>query len=260
MSRFREALKDISDRVSLPHRARARVLLEIAGDLDELYRTLRDRGASEEDAERQALERLDLSEEAIRALARVHGGWFRRLSDAVAERAGNRWESTALGVLVVGAVFLSGAVLQGVPMARAAGTWLAPVGCAAAAALAIGAWKAWILWLRRDHRPNGLHRGLGTMLGLAVLQLFLAFGGVGTTAWRTLRAIRLDPSLAGTSTLAWLLEALALLVLGLSLALISGLLWFLLLGRVDAIERAEAETLLALGAAPRGTTDTTNTR
>jgi hypothetical protein len=250
------ALNDISARVSLPQRARARVLLEIAGDLDDLYLAFRARGASEEEAERQALERVDLSDEALRALAGVHGGWFRRLSDAVAERAGSRWEAVTLGLLVVAAVFLSGAVLQAAPMARAAGPWLLPVACVAVASLGIGAWKAWVLWLRRDHRPRGLRNGLGTLLALTVLQPFLAFGGLWAGAWRALRAIGLEPALAGAATMTWLLSALALLVLGLSLAVLGGLLWFLLLGRVDAIERAEAATLLALDAAPGGPTNT----
>jgi len=256
MSRFREALSDISARISLPQRARARVLLEIAGDLEDLYRAFRARGASEEEAERQALERVDLSDEALRALAWVHGGWFRRLSDAVAERAGSRWEAVTLGVLVVAAVFLSGAVLQAAPMARAAGRWLLPVAGAAAVSLGIGLWKGWVLWLRRDHRPGGLRSGLGALLALTILQLFLAFGGVWVGAWRTLRAIRLEPALAGAATMTWLLGALALLVLGLSLAVLGGLLWFLLLGSVDAIERAEAATLLALDAVPEGPTNT----
>ncbi len=122
----------------------------------------------------------------------------------------------------------------------------------AATTLGIGTWKAWVLWLRGDHRPHGLHTGLGTMLGLSVLQLFLAFAGLGATAWGTLRAVRLEPALAGPSTLQWLLSALALLVMGLSLALVGGLVWFFLLGRVVSIERAEAATLLALDAPPDG--------
>ena len=244
MSRFAASLREISGRLNLPQPARARVLTEIAGDLDDLYQAFLERGASEEDAERQALGRIDLSDDALRGLARVHGSWFRRLSDSIAERAGSRWELALVGLLVLLAVFLSGAVVQAVPISRAAGPWLIPVACAAVATLGIGAWKAHVLWLRGDHRPKGLRTGLGAMLGLSVLQLFLAFTGVWVTAWSTFRALRLDPTQAAIMTMHWLLGVLALLVMSLSLALVSGLAWFILLGKVASIERAEAAALL----------------
>jgi hypothetical protein len=244
MSRFAGALKEISERVSLPQPARRRVLIEIAGDLDDLYRAFLERGASEEDAEREALGRIDLSDEVLRELAAVHGGWFRRLSDAVARRAGSQWELGLLAGLVLAGVFLSGAVLQAVPIARAAGGWIYPVTFVALVTTGIGAWKALVLWPLGDHRPRGLHRGLPAMLGLSVLQLFLAFGGLWFTAYSTFQAIRLEPSQASGMTLQWLLGALALLVMGLSLALSGGLAWFVLLGKVSSIEKIEATTLL----------------
>jgi hypothetical protein len=217
MSRFAASLREISGRLNLPQPARARVLTEIAGDLDDLYQAFLERGASEEDAERQALGRIDLSDDALRGLARVHGSWFRRLSDSIAERAGSRWELALVGLLVLLAVFLSGAVVQAVPISRAAGPWLIPVACAAVATLGIGAWKAHVLWLRGDHRPKGLRTGLGAML---------------------------EPTQAAITTMHWLLGVLALLVMSLSLALVSGLAWFILLGKVASIERADAAALL----------------
>jgi hypothetical protein len=250
MRRFAGALRDISERVSLPYPARARVLIEIAGDLDAVYASFRARGATPDEAEREALERVDLSDDALRALVRIHGGWLRRLSDALAERAGSRWEAALVGLLVLGTIVLSGAVLEAAPMSRAAGSALLPVAAAAVAAWAVGAWKAHRLWLRGDHRPRGLRRGMGTLLALTLLQLFLAFEGVGATGLGAVRAIRLEPAMAGPATLAWLLSALALLVMGTSLTLLAGLVWFLLLGKVASIERAEAATLLALSAFP----------
>ena len=199
MSRFAGALRGISERLSLPQPARARVLLEIAGDLEEIYRILLERGVTEEDAAREALDRIDLSDEALRGLARVHGGWFRRLTDSIAERAGSRWNLALLGLLVLGGIALSGTVLQAVPMSRAAGRWLIPVFCAAVATLGIGAWKFYVVSLRGDHRPGHLRRGMGAILGLSVLQMFLAFVGLWVSALGTLRALGTDPADAGAS-------------------------------------------------------------
>lgn len=247
MSRFGGVLEDLSDRLSLPHRARVRVLLEVAGDLEWLYEELVGRGLSEEEAARRAVEQVDLSGETLRALVGVHGGWYRRLTDRVGERAGSRWEAVLLAALIAAGLVSSGAALQALPMARAAGLSLVPVALVAAITFGLGAWKGYLLWLRRDHRPGPLHRGLGAMFGSVVLQLFVAFAGIWVTGAGTVRSIGAAPDAAGALTFEWLLSALALLVLGLGLALVGGLLWFLLLGRVTAIERAEAEALLPAG-------------
>lgn len=247
MSPFASALRELSDRLSLPQPARARVLMEVAGDLEALRQALVDRGLSPEEAEDQALERIDLSDDAVRSLVQVHGGWFRRVTDSIGERAGSRWEAVLLTALILVGLLLSGSVLHAIPLAREAGASLAPVALAAAVAFGIGAWKAYVLWIRADHRPRGLHDGLGPLLGAVVLQLFLAFAALGFTALTTVHAIRVAPEAAGPTTFHWLLEALATLTMSLSLALSGGLVWFVLLGKVAAIERSEAETLLPEG-------------
>lgn len=247
MSRFGATLGALSDRLSLPQPARARVLMEVAGDLEALYAELVERGLSSGEAVEVAVERVDLSDEALRGLVRVHGGWLRRWTDRVGERAARRWETVLLAGLVLAGVGLSGSVVGALPMARAAGVSLVPVSLVAAVALGLGIWKAHVLWIRRDHRLRGLYRGLGGMLGAVVLQPFLAFGAIWVTGWRTSRAVRLSPETAGAMTFDWLFGALALLVMGLGLALLGGLLWFLLVGRVASIERAEAAMVLPDG-------------
>ena len=245
MSRFAGTLRDLSERLDLPQPARARVLTEVAGDLEDLYQLYLERGSPEESAEREALGRLDLSDEALRGLARVHGGWFRRLSDSISERAGSRWETGLLGLLVLGTIALSGAILNAVPMSRSAGVWLAPVVGAAVIVIGVGVWKLYTLSLRGDHRPRRLRTGLGAMLGFSVAQFFVAFVGLGSSAIQALRGLGVDPAQAGPLTLQWFQSALALLVMSMSLALVGGLFWFFLLGKVTSIEHDEAAALLA---------------
>jgi len=245
MSRFTAVLRDLSDRLSLPQPARSRILLEVSGDLEALFQSFLERGLSEEDAEREALAHIDLSSDAIQDLGRVHGGWFRRFVDTLAHRAGPRWERALLVLLILGGVVLSGSLLNAVPMSRAAGIWLLPVGCAALGALIVAVWKGYVLLLLRDHRPRRLRRGLGALVGLSVLQVFLAFGGVWFTGIGAVRLITHEPLQAGVVTMQWLQHSLALLILGLSLGLLGGLVWFFLLTRVVSIEHQEATALLA---------------
>lgn len=244
MSRFGGTLQELSRRLSLPHQVRSRVLLEVSGDLNDLFETFLNRGYPEAEAEREALSHVDLSDETLRELARVHGGWFRRFTDMIAERAGHRWERALAVLLVAAGLVLSGALVQAVPMSRAAGPWLLPVLVAALVSAALGLWKAYGLWLRGDHRPQTLHAGLGVMLFMAVLELFLAFGAVGLSALQVVRAMGSAPERSGLMTMEWLLASLALLVMSLSLAMVGALAWFFLAGRVATIERREAAALL----------------
>jgi len=244
MSRFTPALRALSERLRLPQAARSRILLEISGDLDDLFRTCLERGLSEEEAEREAMSRVDLSEEALDDLCRVHGGWLRRVADTLARTAGPVWERALLVVLALGAVGLGGGVLQAVPMSRAAGVALVPVVAVALAGLAAGIRKAWVLMVLGDQRPARLRSGLDAVLGLSVLQIFVAFGALWVTAVGAFRSTAREPLQAGLMTMHWLQSSLALLVVSLSLAIVVGLLWFFLLINVVSIEHREAAALL----------------
>ncbi|MCG6957971.1 MAG: hypothetical protein LJF04_18420 [Gemmatimonadetes bacterium] len=250
MNRFAHVLRQLSERLSLPQPARCRILLEISGDLEELFRSYLEKGLSPEDAEREALSHVDLSDEALEELGRVHGGWFRRFADGLAGRMGPIWERALLVALGLGGVVLGGGVLRAVPMSRAAGLWLVPVAGLALVGLAVGARKAWDLFVRRDHRPVRLRSGLDAIVGLSVLQVFVAFGALWVTAVGAIRGTEGQaPRAVGLMTMHWLQSSLALLVLSLSLAIVVGLVWFFLLMHVVSIERREAVALLGAWAA-----------
>lgn len=244
MSRFTPRLRELSERLSLPQAARARILLEVSGDLEALFRRYVEKGLSEADAEREALSRIDLSDEALEELCRVHGGWFRRFVETLAHRAGPTWERLLLIGLAVAALVLSGVLLQAVPMSKAAGVGFIPVAGVTLAALSMAAWKVWELFLVRDHRPARLRFGLDALVGLSVLQVFLAFGALWVSAVHVFRSTTTAPAQAGLATMGWLEGSLALLVLSLSLAIVVGLVWFFLLTRVVSIEQREATALL----------------
>jgi hypothetical protein len=250
MNRFAPELRRLSGRLSLPQPARCRVLLEISGDLEDLFQSYRDKGLPPEDAEREALNRIDLSDEALAELRRVHGGWLRRFADGLAGRMGPTWERALLAALGLGGVVLGGGILRAVPMSRAAGLGLVPVAGLALAGLAIGAGRVWNLFVRGDHRPARLRAGLDAIARLSVLQLFVAFGALWVTALGAVRATEgRAPRAVGLMTMHWLQGSLALLVLSLSLAIVVGLVWFFLLMHVVSIERREAVALLGAWAA-----------
>ena len=72
MSRFAEVLTRISAGLDLPQATRSRILLEMAGDLEDLYQHHRSQGLDEAQATRRAEEAFVASDEALKHLAHIH--------------------------------------------------------------------------------------------------------------------------------------------------------------------------------------------
>jgi hypothetical protein len=95
MSRFAKVLNKVSDALDLPQPTRSRIVLEMAGDLEDLYQHHLAQGLDEEQAARRAEEAFAASEEALKHLSRIHesGGG---LADRVVLQAGSWWEKALL--------------------------------------------------------------------------------------------------------------------------------------------------------------------
>ncbi|HUF75232.1 MAG TPA: hypothetical protein VMM35_03095, partial [Longimicrobiales bacterium] len=79
-ARFDEALRAAAAALDLPQPDRARILEEIATDLEELRAELVLRGVPEGQAEARAVELLAPSDAAVRALVHVHEPRYRSLT------------------------------------------------------------------------------------------------------------------------------------------------------------------------------------
>ncbi|MCP4574654.1 MAG: hypothetical protein GY838_20075 [bacterium] len=244
MNRFNDTLRRTSDRLDLPQPARCHVLLEIAADMEDLFAALQARGLDEESARRQAIEDTDLSEESLRELTRVHAGPVRRVLDRLSDRALQRWERILLVAVVALTLYAAGGWAVGGQLFRDSGPVAWPVLAAALGVFVTAASKFYQLFLKQDHAWRRLHRGLGSVLGLSVLIMFLGFAGT----W--LEVFRLAGEAAGSDQhvmffmMRWALRSTALLQLSLGLALLGGLAWFGLAGKVNRIARDEAALLL----------------
>ncbi len=246
MSGRETVLAALAERLDLPQPARSRVLLEVAGDLADLEAAYRARGLEPGEARARALERLDLSEEAVRDLVRVHGSRLRRALDRLGETGRRRGERIALlallGFLVLGTGAL--APTPGLLADSGPGVWL--VAAAAIPGLLLAATKAYAIWGRDAHDPRRLRRGLDVLLLLAGLSA--AVGLVGW--WLGLREVAVAAEAAPQAALglglAWLVSGSATVVVGIQAAVALGLTWLALAGKISRVEREEAD-LLTLG-------------
>ena len=102
MSRFTEALSETADRLTVPQSVRSRILLEVAADMDDLYKAYTDRGLEGEAAREAVLEHFDLSDEALEDLVRVHASPIQGVLNGLSGQPGQGWEKTVLAGLVIG--------------------------------------------------------------------------------------------------------------------------------------------------------------
>ena len=244
MSDSRCVIQDLADRLELPQPARSRVLIEVAADLADLEAAYVERGATPEQARTRAIERLDLSEDAIRELVHVHGSPVRRFLDRFSEQGRRRGERVALLALLLFLVFGTRALAPSRSLLADAGPELWIICAAAIPGALVAAAKAYALWGRDEHDPRRLRAGLDAILALGALT-----AATGLALWwlglrRVATAARSDPEAGVGYVIEWLTHGSALVVVSFQAAILLGVLWLILSDRTAQTERGEAELLL----------------
>jgi hypothetical protein len=99
MSRFNVFLHRTGERLALPKATRSLILVEIASDLEDLFQHYLQEGLSEEEAAAKAEEKVDMTDEALTELVRIHSearGW----TDRIVRRVQPFWERIAMALIV----------------------------------------------------------------------------------------------------------------------------------------------------------------
>lgn len=104
MESFGRVLRRVDRELEVPEPERSRLLLELAGDLEELYRAYRRRGCSEDEARRRAEDWMAPDGGSIDELRRLHTPLAGRLLDALSDVARSRLETAVFTVLALGVV------------------------------------------------------------------------------------------------------------------------------------------------------------
>lgn len=250
MSRFADILGALSDRLDLPQPARSRLLIEIADDLEDLFEHHRRQGLSEAEARRRAIETCDLSDEALQGLATVHASGIRRLLDRLGEQAGSRgeWLLFLMSMLCALAVGIPTVLTSNVIGSASLAVW--PILACAAGALLLAAWRLHVVFVRRDHRPRRLRRGLHAILALALVGLVLGVCDYVLETYLTALAIRADVDHLFPLLVLWLQRVTAMWIVCLLATIVSATFWFVLARKVACIERLEAAALMVRDSMP----------
>lgn len=252
MERFRRVLRRAERRLEGPEPGRSRILAEMAGDLEDLYRAYRDRGLDEDEARRRAEEWIAPSPGALESLRAVHLPFFDRLLDRLGGSRRGRVELalvTLASLLAVGLGVL-GALRSGTLSSSPSGLWI--VAGFLAGGLGLGLRQGYALFVRGDRLRGGWRDGVDRVLAAAV-----AAGLTGLLAGglRLSRAGIAGDGGAGAVPWPEIATATGLAGLALSGALLLALLWLALRVQARRVRRARRRLRELMGP-----TDLTETR
>ena len=244
MSRFTQILSELDSRLTVPEPARSRILLEVAADMEDLFREYSHRDFSEEDAEAAVVDHFDLSQEALQELIRVHDTPFQRSLEGFSGQIESAWARLLMAVLALLVALGSGSLLFKAQLYRDASglVWvLMPL-------FLMGLWVAGGLVLRlyraKEILTASLRSGLGRLPGLAALIMALSGSGLWVELYLSGLRIRGAPGETMIHLVSWLHMASATLVIALSGALVLGFLWFFLESAVRHREMTAVTSLL----------------
>lgn len=243
MSRFNAFLHRTGDRLALPKATRSLILVEIAADLDDLYQHYLEQGLTEEEAATRAEEKVDMSDEALAELVRIHAdarGW----TDRMARRTHPLWELIAMGLIVI--FFFASSALMAVEtdirlLDHLTGfVW--PI---------LGIFFVLIVFFvaelaRSPDRASSRRLGdsLATPLFLGAASVVVGLAGTGISMYRALMRMAANPEHAAPVFARTFLDTTATFAIALLVTLAAGVVWFILAGRVARTEDHAARTYL----------------
>jgi len=262
MNRFAPLLKRISDRLNLPQPLKSRILLEMAGDLEELYVFYRKKGLSEQEAMQKAEEKIDANDETIRLLVQLNDTAFRKylrsvvsycslpakLNDTVFRKYLRWFLKTTLRlieysglILLIASIFIVSFRTNYTNTSHF--TWIVLSLAAAVACTAV--LKFYKLYIKKDHTISRLHSGFPLILFLGGLSLLIGITGffielhiiAGILSDRNFTTYR--------EFLILFRKCTELAVFSISIAGISALLWFVFTIKTIRIEQLEKTFLLS---------------
>ncbi|MFC1552162.1 hypothetical protein ACFL6P_06295 [Candidatus Latescibacterota bacterium] len=177
MSRFAHILKDINERLVLPQPLKYRIMKEIAADLEDTFNVYVSKGLSATDAESKALAKIAADDTVIDQLMEIHETTARKILRKFSDNMRRRVEmSLWAALLVVVGVSVAALLLRSENLASSPFNWL--TGGFILCMTGISAWKFYELYIKRDHNPQFIHRGLTLLIyicGLTMLLTTLGF-------------------------------------------------------------------------------------
>lgn len=238
---FTPVLREVERGLALPIPDRVRILRELEYDLEALCDRLVAGGLSHEVARRRAVQALVPDSETLRALDRLHAPWYRRVTRHLTADRLRLAERATLALATALVVIVQTVTLLRVDLLSDPSWFLWPVLGLGALIVAIVLTKVFNLWIKGDHSAPA--RGIGTILGLALVTLLTGMLGMIIDLYGLAGTLETAPELADILIPEWLIRDLTLLSVSMLLALGGGLAWFVLNQWLRLVDGARSDVL-----------------
>ncbi|MCE5249207.1 hypothetical protein LLG96_03205 [bacterium] len=242
MNRFTALLREMSGRLDVPQPLKSRILLELAGDLEDLYATYINRGIAEETAMRMAVDKIAIGDEAVDLLIRLNDSAVKRFLRRFPSHV-QRWIEVISWCVIMlaascvlymkashGSLFIDG------PFAwMLAGITLALCGITIS--------RLYVLYIKRDHTVTRIRSGLPFMLFLGCLSILIGVDGFFLEIYSAL----IKAIYAGGKDVSGLISTLQgaffFVALSFFLAATASVIWFVFTLKTLTIEQHEKAVL-----------------
>lgn len=232
-------LRGLERWLSVPYPARHELITEISGHIEELYERFRAAGMSDDQALERAIAVMAFDTEMLASLDEAHAPLARKalrrlpvpLSLAVEQFAMGSFALITLVVVIQKEKNMFSLFVGG-------GLFMIPLGLIAVLLLLLAGERLVSLFVKKDHSARNLQRGI---LSLQFLGISATLVGVLGTLVGYYEAFAAAPSImarAGGTFPIWEVSRFALspMIVGITLGLLTSIIWFLLRAKAHSIE------------------------
>jgi len=261
MSRFSSFLRQVDSSLNLPEAARARIIIEMHDDMEDLFQSLRDQGFEESEAERRTAEAFSMEPESLHELERIHQTFFRKVIYRASQGTRQLTERVLFYFFIGILTFLSLYNLSVLPPQAQHNKVVLGMFGIILAAFVFSMIKFYQLFIKKDLIIRKLKTGLLPLIYLAGMNLFIGIGGyyyhlyqsgVRGIIWESKLLILMTPGEHFQALEAdfrqvnqIMIQVYSVMIVGLIGALLILLLWFFLLGRVTSLMNSEYRRLIS---------------
>jgi len=254
MKHFTDLLNNLNNKIDLPQPHKSKIILEISADLNDMFNYYLSKGLNEIEAVNRAKEKFELSDDIIADLSEIHSSLFRQWLEKTIGKTQDIWERILFSLLFIFLALATVFAIITTPFFSQSSLFVFPMMMLFIMVIVIWGIKFYQLYIKKDHTIKHLTIGVSLFkyLGIAILFLGLSgyfvelyFSEANTLYLGPLFVILITESTQLAPVIDFLIRSSSLMMICLFAILVTGLLWFFINQKINAIELAEAEFLLA---------------
>lgn len=256
MKTFTPILKHINEKLDLPQPTKSRIILEISSDLEDLYEVYIQKGLNENEAKLRADEKLNLTDEALIELEKIHQSFFRRFMNKLNEQGQTRWKRIVLAIVLLFLITISTRTVLTTPFILQASIFIFPILGLFLVIIILSLVKFYKFYIKKEHVIKKLRTGLPAILILGGINLFIGIFGYIVELFLSIRTTLYSGYLtviitvlnnrdgAFFSAVERVLKCSSMAMVCTFVTIFTALVCYILNNKIIKIEQAEAASLL----------------